>query len=77
MGNLTKVASKTASKAGAGTGIPMETCTRASGRTTLRKVKVQCGIQIKINTKDNGSKARKMDGANTFTTMEPFTRETS
>lgn len=76
MENLMKEVLKMENKDGVDTGIPMEMYTKENGKMTSNKEKVQCGIQIKINMKGNGSKAKKMDGENIFTTMQLFMRET-
>lgn len=68
---------KTENKAGGATDTPMVTCMKESGKTISRKARVRCGTPIKTSTKDNGSRAKRMDGASTFTTTGQSTKETS
>lgn len=77
MVNRMKEMSKMENKAGGGTGIPMAMCMKASGRMISKMGKEPCGIPTKISMMESGKKARKTVLASIFTTMEPFTKETS
>lgn len=72
MDNRIKALSKMENKDGDAIDTLMVMFIKANGKMILKKEKVPCGILIKINIKDNGLKARKMDGVNIFIIMAPF-----
>ena len=64
-------------KAGVGIDILTVMYTKVSGKMILSKARGLCGIPIRINMKDSGSRGRKMDGESISITMQLYMKATS